>query len=70
MYGSGIQDGSKEALIMNILTKEAMEKLPTPRLLAYRKKLRKRKYVGDDASSLKEQAMKDSKEILDTREDV
>jgi len=54
---------------MNILTREAMEKLPTPRLLAYRKKLRRRKYVGDDGS-LKEKAMQASKEILDTREDV
>jgi hypothetical protein len=70
---------------MNYLTVEQMEALPTPRLLAYRKKLMKTKWVFDDyvwdcdCSDCKrtlalwrekEDNLEAAKKILDTREHV
>lgn len=54
---------------MNLLTREAMEALPTPRLLAYYKKLRECS-LHTREMVVWETTMADAKAILDTREHV
>jgi hypothetical protein len=55
---------------MQLLSKAAMEKLPTPRLLAYYKKLRRCGTSVNMDHQDWERTMADAKAILDQREHV